>query len=241
MRTLLCLALAGCSLYYTDKHDDDPPIGDPPIDLPACPEITYAAPTTITTASELAAKIEGTPEWVAFTEYTTGCLYASEDITITGTITVDGTTLAVPGVCPDCETGATFMLRDAPANVECIDPEYFWDFVTCDAITATDTTVRLRTVMRDIHPAYPNYLHIVEVLPGADTPCGSEQYTCGATKACWNSARDFCAYCLDGTNEQCACWEGSKFMTDGTRCTMMVSGDVQVSGTCEAGVCETQF
>lgn len=236
---LLCLVLTSCSLYTNDP--DDPPIGDPPIQFPdACDPITYAAPLTITTASELETKIEATPKWTAFGEYTTGCLYASEDITISGAITIDGATLDTPPLCNDCPTGAEFVLRDSPPGVECIGAESFWDFTTCDSIVLTDTTIRFRTLMRDIHPAFPNYLYTVEVLPPTETPCGAEQYACGATSACWSSARDYCAYCLDGDNEQCACWEGTKFMSDGTQCHFMVSGDVQLSGTCEAGVCERQ-
>ena len=51
------------------------------------------------------------------------------------------------------------------------------------------------------------------------------------------SARMHCAFCLSGTKEQCACWDGKESLTDSTACSFMVSGDVMCEGVCQAGTC----
>jgi hypothetical protein len=51
---------------------------------------------------------------------------------------------------------------------------------------------------------------------------------------------DHCAYCLGGDNEACGCWNGEAFAGDGETCTIALTGDTYVSGTCQTGVCETR-
>jgi hypothetical protein len=211
----------------------------PPPDLTmidACPATECMVGPTIADAQGLVATIDASPTWFGLTPYTTGCLPASADVPITGTVTVRGDAIAVPAECAartDCRQAVKFVLRDAPAGVECLEPEH----IECAAITAQDTTIRMRTVMVDVHPGEYNFIPVVEVLAACATPCGSAELACEASHTCWGNIRDHCAYCLGGSNEECACWTGSELASDGTECTMQVSGDAGFVGTCQAGAC----
>lgn len=202
----------------------------------ACEPVACTTAPVASDAQTLIARIDATATWVGFGEYTSGCLPASEDMPVTGTITIDGGDIALPTNCAGCPA-VGFVLRDEPPGVECLDPENFFDFALCRSVRITDTTVRLRPMVRDVHPAPGNHRAIVEVLPACATPCAAEAFTCEAVNTCWATARDHCAYCLGGSNDACACWDGSDFMADGTACQRHVSGDVIVGGTCQQGVC----
>jgi hypothetical protein len=160
---------------------------------------------------------------------------------VSGSFTVRGEDIAVPASCgTGCGQQVRFRLRDEPAGVECIGPLSYFDFTLCDEVTLTDTTVRLRMLLEDVHPAQDNIIPIVEVMPACETACADDQIACGATHTCWDTARDHCAYCLGGDNEACGCWNGEAFAGDGETCTIALTGDTYVSGTCQTGVCETR-
>jgi hypothetical protein len=90
--------------------------------------------------------------------------------------------------------------------------------------------------VRDIHPGPYSYAAIVEVLAPCAAPCAA--FACGTSHTCWSTARDFCAFCLAGTNDECACYDGASFANDGASCSLYLSGDIVASGACYAGVCE---
>lgn len=228
---LVTVVLAACS-----QSQSGPPLL---VEFPeACEPETCVAAITVTTAGELAAKLDftGAP---GVGRYTTGCLPASGDITARGTITLRSTDVAVPAGCTsDCRQKVMFRLRGEPAGVTCLEPEHWYDFTLCAGVTIADTTVRVRPVIQDTHPsAFGNSSPVVDVLPACTAPCGSSQVACPATHTCWQTPRDQCAYCLGGDNEQCACWDGTAPLADGTHCAYFVSGDVEVSGTCVSGTC----
>lgn len=237
---ILCSAcLVGCT------SSDAPGKDAPPVDIVfphECPTSACAAGPTITAANELVALIEATPDWVGYGPYTTGCLPASADIRVTGTVTVQADTIAVPAFCQtraDCRKAVRFRSKPLPQGVECQGPEQWYGYTLCAGLTLRDTTVRLRAVQQDIHPSgFGNAAPVVDVLPACAEPCGSSELACEATHTCWASVRDHCAYCLGGSNEECACWDGARFQANGKQCSMAVSGDLVVSGTCRAGKCE---
>src|SRR5262245_33746597 len=243
--------LLGACLLACTSHDPavtgpgDPPAGpgEMPVDTAfpnRCADSACATGPTVAAAKDLISIVEAS-SWVRFGPYTTGCLPASPDIHVTGSVTVQGDGIAIPAFCQsrqDCRKAVRFRSRPLPAGVECIDPEPWYEYTLCGSITLRDTTIRLRTVDQDIHPSeYGNSAPVVDVLAACAAPCGSSEFACEATHTCWSEARDQCAYCLSGTNEACACWNGTGFDKDGARCTFAISGDVYLGGTCRAGTC----
>jgi hypothetical protein len=228
----LLLSLVGCTQA-----------SDGPVDLPefnaACAEVSCTVAGTVSSPAELQAAIVQGAAWSPHGEYTAGCLPASGDLAVTGTVMVDGADIALPETCTaQCDPAVGFRLRGDVAGVTCLDPESFFDFSICRSISITDATIRVRTVVEDVHPA--GVIALVEVLPACEQPCGEGEFRCDATNTCWGSERDYCAYCLGGDNEVCACWSDGDFDADGSECSMYVSGDSIVSGTCNAGVCEVE-
>ena len=210
----------------------------------ACPEQACQPGATVSSADELALLINFTPT-VSDARYTTGCRPASSDVAVQGTITLRSSDVAVPSGCeaPGCRPQVMFRLSDAPggaspAGTTCLDPEHWFDFTVCGGVTIADTTVRLRSLLRDVHPGTPGYVPIVEIVPACAAPCAEGQLACAATHTCWQNARDYCAYCLGGDNDQCACWNGTAPTADGAACSFYVTGDIAELGTCVAGRCD---
>ena len=229
--------LLGCS-GGTTPADEPPDLEE--LFPDACPTLACATATPIASTLDFIAAVDSSRPWTGRGEYTTGCLPASGDHVVTGTVTVRGDALAMPpNGANTFRPEPRFVLRDAPPGVTCDVDEDLFDFTICDAITITDTTIRLRTLLIDIHPAPGNFVAVVEVLAACDAPCGAEQFDCEASNTCWSAERDHCAYCLGGTNEACACWRDGELAPDGTACDMFVSGDVVIQGTCDAGACVT--
>jgi hypothetical protein len=181
--------------------------------------------------------VQATTDWTLLGRYTSGCLAASDDLAVTGTVTVQGTDIMPPANCGTACGPVMFELVDAPPGVTCLQPEALFDFTLCGGITVQDTTVRLRITERDVHPSQYNIRPVVQVLPRCETACASDEVACPDTHTCWANVRDQCAYCLGGTNQECACWDGAQFEADGTACSYYETGDIISQGTCHAGVC----
>lgn len=241
---LVCLFACG-GAEPIDQIADEPDDPVDPVDTrfpDRCADTTCAVGPTVASVGELAALIEATPDWVTYGPYTRGCLPASADVAISGTLTVRGGDVELPESCQlraDCRKAVWFRALSAARGVECLDPEQWYGFTLCAGLRLSDTTVRLRMVMQDIHPSDANFVSVVDVLPACAAPCSSTEHACEATHTCWADPRDHCAYCLGGSNEACACWNGTAFDADGTRCEVAISGDVYVPGTCRAGTCES--
>jgi hypothetical protein len=222
----------------------EPAMTESPLDASfpgRCPVRPCAVGPTITSANELIAIIEAAPDWVTFGPYTTGCLLASADILVPGTVTLQADSVAVPTICRDgaCRDVVRFRAQGQPRGVECLEPEPWFSFTLCAGIALHDTTIRVRTLREDIHPSeFGNYAPIVDVLPACATPCGADELTCAASHTCWTSVRDHCAYCLGGSNEECGCWDGARFAENGAKCSIATSGDIIELGICRAGICD---
>lgn len=243
MKVALALSVAGLACSQATGPVPDTMLEDPiAAAFPQrCEDVACATGPTITSARELVSIVEASSDWISVGPYTTGCLTGSADLRVTGTVTVQGDSIAVPTYCKsrmDCRHAVRFRGSPLPLGVDCVDPESWYDFTLCGAITIHDTTIRVRAVSQDIHPSgFGNAAPVVEVLAACASACGSEQHACEATHTCWREVRDHCAYCLNGTNEACACWTGGGFQADGTDCTFAISGDVYVLGTCQHGTC----
>jgi hypothetical protein len=204
----------------------------------ACTTEVCELGATAHTAHELALLVDFAAP-VRVGPYTTGCLTASKDVAVPGAIALASSDVAVPAACTgDCRPKVMFRLIGAPAGVTCLSPEAGYDQPLCAGLAIAGARVRLRPVLQDIHPsALGNWAPIVDVLGGCEAACAPGELACPATQTCWATARDHCAYCLGGDNQQCACWEASGAAQDGATCAYFVSGDVEQPGTCRAGRC----
>jgi len=237
MKRLLLCFLAACSGGSSPDPATIPDAKFPPFSQ--CAQETCAAGSTITAPGQLVSIINAS-EWTPEGPYTAGCLPASSNVHAEGTLTIDEGAIAVPAWCDasGCRQLVTFKLTGAAPGVDCLGAEQWFDFTLCKSIALHDTTVRLRMLQLDIHPSdLGNFAPIVEVVPACEASCGTGELACEETHTCWGSVRDHCAYCLGGTNEMCACWDGAAFQADGTACDFFVSGDVVESGMCHAGTC----
>jgi hypothetical protein len=242
VRNLVVLAMCGCSGASTappDVGSDAPAETQIPVFPNACPATPCAALPPISRAADLISLIDATTTWPAVGPYTTGCLTASDDVPITTMMSLRGDAIALPANCGSgCRQTVLFRLRDEVPGVQCVMPEQWYGFTVCSELDVQPTTLRLRMVMQDIHPSpFGNFMPVVEVLSACDAACATSSLSCGATHTCWSSVRDLCAYCMAGSNTECACWDGAGYQADGTSCTVWVSGDVEMTGTCSAGTC----
>lgn len=206
-----------------------------------CPAASCNVGPIVSTASALAATITAS-SWVPLGPHLAGCLPASADVPISGTVSLAGTDVALPAWCANmtsCRQDVRFVLRGAPAGVVCERPEAWFDVTMCEGIIVTEASIRFRTVKLDIHPSsYGDVAPVVEVLPACEAPCAANELACDTSNTCWEEERDYCAYCLGGTNEACACWKNGELAEDGEPCELDVSGDTTVGGSCRAGACE---
>jgi hypothetical protein len=232
---LACVGLVACST--TNGPDPGSRFPD------QCAPAACATGATVSSTDELVAMVDATPAWTVEGPYTTGCLPASDNIVVTGTANVPANGIAVPAFCTagggaGCRQQVMFEIDGQVPGVDCVGPEAWFDFTLCAGINVHDTTVRLRMLQLDIHPSsFGPWAPIVEVIGACETACEANAFACDATNTCWQTARDQCAYCFGGTNQECACWNGTGFDADGTSCDYYESGDVITSGTCEAGTC----
>jgi hypothetical protein len=233
---MFLLALAACSGGSSGPTGDDG--GDLPV-FEGCPATRCGPGRDIANSAELGAFVDAAPpEWISRGPYTDGCLAASDDLRVTGTMTAQAADIAVPANCAGaCRQEVKFQLLGTPAGVECLDPEFFFDFTLCGRLALTDATIRTRMVLVDVHPSIENFIPVVEVMGACEAACGGGEIACAESHTCWGNVRDHCAYCLDGSNEDCACWNGTDFEADGTECFFFTSGDTGPAGTCQSGTC----
>ena len=167
------LALAACA---SPRPSDAGPDGlDPSFHACAAEACTAGAP--VHTAAELAAQIrfDGAP---AVGPYLTGCLRASPDLPVAGALRLTSDDVPPPADCttPGCRRTVKFRLIDDPPGAVCEEPESWFTFTLCGAVRLTDTTVRVRPVLQDIHPsAFGNWAPVVDVLAPCERACAPDR------------------------------------------------------------------
>lgn len=184
-----------------------------------------------TATADIDAVIAASTEWPVFDDYTSGCIRASNNIPVTGSVTLVGATH---------DAKIVIGTRVPLAKFECIGAEYYFDFATCDEVRITDTTIRVRTLTRDLHPA-GGYLRTVELIEPCEAGCfyPEAESWCEQTHTCWPDLGSYCRYCLGGSAAKCNCWDGvDSYLPDGSHCSLAVSGDLWVEGRCYSGTCE---
>jgi hypothetical protein len=224
-------AACGCGAFLTPDASTAAAFFD------ECPSAQCAAPTPVHADTDLAAGIAAAP-WPRKGPYTTGCLAASGDLRVDGSLTFDAGAIAVPAECAGgCLDRVSFRLVGAPAGVSCVAMDPAAHLGTCATVRVTDATVRVRPIIQDTHASPTgNFAPVVEILGACASPCAASELACPASHTCYGSERDFCAYCLGGDNQTCACWTPSGQAVDRTTCHLYL-GDIMVTGTCQAGAC----
>jgi hypothetical protein len=231
-RFIIALTLA---LVMVACGDDDAAISTttsvPTLD---CPDAVAVAST-----EDLVAALAAL-QWRGEGNYTSGCLPITPDLIVSGTVVLEAKDLPVPADCldqSDCRPEATLALVQAipgvtlegDANLDCGGG--------FTRLTLTDTTVRLRPMLRDTHPCRYNFVPLVEVHPPCGTPCGDGLALCPVDGVCYATGTSFCQACEGGTKEACACRGPDGPLADESPCSYWVSGDVRCDGVCRQGVC----
>lgn len=204
----------------------------PPLE---CPD-----PILISSTDDLVAVLAAIP-WQGAGAYTSGPLPITPDLVVTGTVVLDAADLPMPADClgrSDCRPQGAFSTGMAPPGTA-LDGEAGLDCGSGAArLTLTDTTVRLRPLLRDTHPCRYNFVPLVEVAPPCGSPCAEGQALCPVDGVCYSAGTGFCQACEGGAKEACACRGPGGPLEEGARCTYWESGDVRCDGTCRQGTCD---
>jgi hypothetical protein len=178
--------------------------------------------------------------WEGSGAYTSGPLPITPDLVVAGTVVLDAADLPIPADCldrRDCPPRGGFWAGSVAGVVAEGDAG-----LTCTSasarVTFTDTTLRLRPLLRDTHPCVFNYVPVVQVEPPCGSPCSEGQAMCPADGACYAAGAGFCQACEGGTKEACACRGPEGPLAEGTACAYWQSGDVQCTGICRDGACD---
>ncbi len=217
---LIVCAAAGCAAVNSDRHDD----------TAAC------EPPRLVQSTEELLEFLAQIEWTPVGGYSNRRPVVSQDVLVSGTMTLTPAQVPVPQSClnrGDCRHEATLFVSSSLPGVECQGNETGG----CDAMNLTDTRVRFRGILRDTHPSRWNFSPMLETLPACSAPCMDGEFRCPADDTCWSSFESYCRLCAGQTKEACACQSPEGNQPDGSDCRVWVSGDVIRSGTCQAGVC----
>lgn len=174
--------------------------------------------------------------WTPVGNYSNNLPSVSQDVRISGTMTLAAAQIPVPQAClnrMDCRHDVLLSVSPSLSDVICQTN----DAGGCDAISLTDTTIRFRGIMRDTHPSRWNFSPMLEVVSACSTPCSTGEFRCPADNTCWSSFDAYCRLCGGQSKEACACQSPEGVLPDGSECHFWVSGDVIQSGTCLTGIC----
>ncbi len=180
-------------------------------------------------------------EWRGLGGYSSGAVPMTPDLEVSGTVVVSAAVVPVPVSCrerSDCHDGASFVMSVPIPGVK-LGGTAGADFQPGAAtLTLTDTTVRLRPVLRDTHPGPYNAIPVVIVEQSCAMPCPTGTEKCPVDGACYALGDLFCRLCEGRSAAECACRqpEGGA-LVDGEECDFQVSGDVICAGECRFGVC----
>lgn len=97
---------------------------------------------------------------------------------------------------------------------------------------------RIRSMNVDIHPQWPNFAPLVQVLDPCTTPCTVGDARCFEDQVCYRAGPSFCNHCLALGVETCACLAAEGPASEGDLCEFFVSGDLIYSGVCQQGICQ---
>jgi len=192
-----------------------------------CPQVDCNSYGDVEDVGGLLAQL-ATLSWTTIARPTSVCLPASNDFHVTRTVNISASDIPRPPLCstPGSCAGLTFALSDGAEGVKCLD-----DF--CTTLMLTGAHFRLRLVVFDQYPNVPRYVPIAQVLPTCQSPCAADELRCSAHHTCWRDSVEFCRFCLDYPQEECACL--GKF--EGDTCLFYLSNDLTCAGACTDGRC----
>lgn len=180
--------------------------------------------------------------WKAWGHYTSAHLPITDDLEIQASITVKSTDIPLPEGCvgmQGCKEMVAFYLEE-PIQGVVVPNGSEPGKVMFDSLIFDHTTIRLRPLLRDMHPGPYNWVPIVMVLPPCLSSCKEGKVKCPFDHVCYTKDDEYCRLCEVLGKEVCACWTNDGIKADGTNCTYKVSGDVFCSGVCENGICKSK-
>lgn len=240
MTRLLASVLCAALLLATGCGDDGGGFSSTSAVTVTAPSLECPEPRIVTSMEDLTDELTFLT-WEGLGAYSSGVLPITADLVITGTIALNASALPVPNDCllrSDCSPQAGLILDSAvagavgegDANLECGD--------SYSRVIFTNTTVRLRPYLRDMHPCRYNAVPMVEVLPPCGAACGEGQGICPVDGVCYELGAAYCRSCEGGTKQACACRGPEGPLAEGAACTYWESGDVRCDGACHAGGCD---
>jgi len=205
-------------------------------DLPVDVSTSCAEPVTVNSKAALIQTINAMG-WGGMSSYSSGILAVSDDIQVTGTLTLTSGDVALP---PNCDAGVSYCRQEVLFDVQ--------DGVTgvtiggeqgaggWTSVTFADAVVRFRLVVVDTHPSQYIATPVLLILASCESDCASGR-KCPGDHVCYNES-EYCRYCDAKTKEACACFTFDGPEADDSDCFFAVSGDVMCQGKCQDGVCE---
>ena len=209
--------------------------------VPTTTALVCPTPVKVASGDDLVAALRRL-EWTGLGPYSSGPLPITPDLVVSGTVVITGREIPLPDGCAqrsDCLAVAAFRMGQPVPGVTLTGPVEPGGAGDGSVLTLTDTTVRLRPVMYDMHPGRYNAVPLVTIIPPCGSPCPSGQVLCPADGSCYPLGDSYCRFCQGKGKEECACEAPEGALAEGSYCQFWQSGDVLCPGTCQQGTCQT--
>jgi hypothetical protein len=219
-----------------------------PLETEVLPTNTRTAYTVIQASAELLASIAAS-EWTASGGYTSSLPSVSPDYQAGEAFVLSAAEIQVPPSCQarsvptspgsNCRNAVAVQLSNQLPAITCLQTEQvLWGEYCAQVSIPAGAAFRFRGVLLDTHPAQWNYIPVLELLPPSDAPCLEGEFRCAVDQTCFAGFDGYCRSCLGLEKERCACQSPQGDLPDGSACQYWLSGDVLMSGKCQAGVCK---
>ena len=179
-------------------------------------------------------------EWKPLGNYTSGTLPITKDIKISDEFYLNSFDVELPDVCngiDGCNQQVYFEIEEETKGTKCTDVFNTQNAVLCRRVLLSNTTVRFRTVLLDLHPSEYNLVPVVQILPSSSTSCSPSRMHCISDNTCWRTFDSYCRHCLGQDKEICACSTSEGQKEEDERCWYSKTNDVMEVGKCQNDKC----
>lgn len=186
-------------------------------------------------------------KWTSYSPSSSGPVAISSPLTISGTLTVNSKELKPPPGCTVASTCLTQVLfarglstGALPAGIS-FGAKVSTPITVYQSVTLSNTTVRLRAVVENVHPWTSNFIPVIRIEPDCQSSCPKGSQVCSASDQLCYAGASFCRLCLGLNHKQCACRDFAKIKADGTACSYLSKTMSSLcQGKCAAGTCVYQ-
>lgn len=158
------------------------------------------------------------------------CQPISVDLKVTNAFELDRAQIPIPDACRDshgCGANPVFKLDPHLRGVECVGSAPAGE---CTRVRLSATTLRIRVGPR--WDGFTTWDPVLELVRPCSQPCEADEVACDFNHTCWEDPAPMCRYCLGGSPDQCACWNGRGYKPIGSECQYAESGDTRVEAHC---------